>query len=122
MVPNAQLILGCDVGLSATVLCAAASIEVGEGTIFGAGALVMDNDFHEPVGEWGWSQDSMICGRIARPIKIGKGVFIGARALVLKGVTIGDRAVVGAGAVVAKDVPPRHRAVGNPARILPPKG
>jgi acetyltransferase-like isoleucine patch superfamily enzyme len=46
-------------------------------------------------------------------------VFIGARAIVLKGVTIGDRAVVGAGAVVTKPVPPRHFAVGNPARIVP---
>jgi maltose O-acetyltransferase len=37
---------------------------------------------------------------------------------VLKGVTIGDRAIVGAGAVVTKDVPARHIAAGNPARII----
>jgi acetyltransferase-like isoleucine patch superfamily enzyme len=42
-----------------------------------------------------------------------------ARAIVLKGVTIGERAVVGAGAVVTQPVPPRHFAVGNPARIIP---
>jgi acetyltransferase-like isoleucine patch superfamily enzyme len=46
-------------------------------------------------------------------------VFIGARAIVLKGVTIGERAMVGAGAVVTKPVPPRHFAVGNPARMIP---
>ncbi len=118
MAPGAQLILGPRVGISATALCAGASIEVGESTIMGAGAMVIDLDFHQPVGEWEWASD-YAAG--ARPIKIGRGVFIGARAIVLKGVTIGDRAVIGAGAVVTKDVPPYHIAVGNPARVIAPK-
>jgi acetyltransferase-like isoleucine patch superfamily enzyme len=116
---DAQLLLGPRVGISGVAICAGKSIEVGEGTIMGAGAMVMDTDFHFPVGEWGWTNQSNIVG--GSPIKIGRGVFIGARAIVLKGVTIGDRAVIGAGAVVTKDVPARHYAVGNPARILPPK-
>ncbi|MGD0253004.1 MAG: acyltransferase [Verrucomicrobiota bacterium] len=116
MVPGAQLILARRVGLSATVICAGSSIEIGEGTIFGSGAMVMDNDFHVPSGDSDWADG---CGQTARPIKIGRGVFIGARAIVLKGVTIGDRAVVGAGAIVTKDVPAGCIAVGNPARILP---
>jgi acetyltransferase-like isoleucine patch superfamily enzyme len=115
MVPGARLILGGGVGLSATVLCAGAGIEIGEGTIFGSGAMVIDNDFHVPLGQWHWRGDSSIG---ARPVKIGRGVFIGARALVLKGVTIGDRAIIGAGAVVTKDVPAGHLAVGNPARVF----
>ena len=45
-------------------------------------------------------------------------VFIGTRAIILKGVTIGAGAIVGAGAVVAKDVPPYSVVVGNPARII----
>lgn len=114
-----ELILGRGVGISGTVLCAGAGIEIGEQTIIGAGAMVIDNDFHLPVGEWGWSDDFRTN---ARPIKIGRGVFIGARAIVLKGVTIGDRAVVGAGAVVTKDVPAYHVAAGNPARLFQPKG
>ena len=118
LTPGARLIVGRGVGMSATVLCAAASIEVGEGTIFGAGAMVLDNDFHQPLGEWAWGNDPLTS---ARPIKIGRGVFIGARAIILKGVTIGDRAVVGAAAVVTKDVPAYHVAVGNPARVFPPK-
>src|SRR5204862_3063149 len=92
--------------------------EVGEGTIFGSGGMVVDNDFHVPEGEWGWSNVESVCGPIARPVKIGRGVFVGARAIILKGVTIGDRAVIGAGAVVTKDVPARHLAVGNPARVV----
>ena len=116
MAPGASLVLGPRVGLSATVLCAGKSIEIGEGTIFGSGAMVIDNDFHVPDGPWDWGDGSE---KTARPIRIGRGVFIGARAIVLKGVTIGDRAVVGAGAVVSKDVPAGYIAVGNPARVFP---
>src|SRR5436305_12369229 len=96
--PGANLLLGPDVGMSGTVLCAAASIEVGEGTIFGSGALVMDNDFHWASGEWGWTTDQETCRKNARPLKIGRGVFIGARAIIHNGVTIGERAGGGAGA------------------------
>jgi acetyltransferase-like isoleucine patch superfamily enzyme len=113
---GAELILERKVGMSGAVLCAGKSIRVGEGTILGSGAMIFDNDFHVPEGEWGWGTE---CVKTARPIVIGRGVFIGARAIVLKGVTIGDRAVVGAGSVVTKDVPAGHVAAGNPARVFP---
>ena len=116
--PGGRLILAPSVGISATALCAALSIEIGEGTIMGAGAMVMDTDFHQAAGEWGWNDD---CLAGARPVKIGRGVFVGARAIVLKGVTVGDRAVIGAGAVVSKDVPAGQVAAGNPARNFSPK-
>ena len=49
-------------------------------------------------------------------IHICEGAFIGARAIILKGVTIGRHAIVGAGSVVTKDVPAFALMVGNPAR------
>jgi acetyltransferase-like isoleucine patch superfamily enzyme len=52
------------------------------------------------------------------PIRIGNCVWIGAGAIVTKGVTIGDGAVIAAGAVVTKDVPKNTVAGGVPARIL----
>ncbi|MBI5303617.1 MAG: hypothetical protein HY868_15890 [Chloroflexi bacterium] len=52
------------------------------------------------------------------PVRIERGAWIGARAIILKGVTIGEGAVVGAGAVVTHSVPPRSLAVGNPAQIV----
>jgi|ERR1051325_884251 acetyltransferase-like isoleucine patch superfamily enzyme len=119
LAPGAKLTIGRNVGLSGTILCAGGSIEIGEGTIFGSGAVVIDNDFHVPEAEWGWSNTCDICGRISKPVKIGRGVFVGARSIILKGVTIGDRATVGAGAVVTKDVPPGYIAAGNPARNFP---
>jgi len=54
----------------------------------------------------------------ASPIRIGNDVWIGGGAVVLPGVTIGDRSVVGAGSVVVRSVPPDSLAVGNPARIV----
>ena len=57
-------------------------------------------------------------GAISKPIVVEKGVWIGACATILPGVTIGEGAVVAAGAVVTKDVPPRTVVAGVPARIL----
>lgn len=113
--PNAELILKARVGLSAAVICAAQSIEVGENTIMGSGAMVIDTDFHtlDPNGQWTNDFAGM-----ARPIQIGSSVFVGARAIILKGVTIGDRAIIGAGAVVTRDLPPDSVAAGNPAHIV----
>jgi acetyltransferase-like isoleucine patch superfamily enzyme len=115
---GAQLIVGPGVGLSGAVLCAGNSIEIGRQTIVGAGAMVLDNDFHAPLGEFDWRGEYVTN---SRPVKIGCGVFVGARAIILKGVTIGDRAIIGAGAVVTGDVPTCYMAVGNPARVLAPK-
>ncbi|NIX76508.1 CatB-related O-acetyltransferase [Microvirga terricola] len=50
--------------------------------------------------------------------RIGHDVWIGARALILPGVTIGNGAIIGAGAVVAKDVPDYAVVVGNPGRVV----
>ncbi|WP_295165517.1 sugar O-acetyltransferase [uncultured Brevundimonas sp.] len=54
----------------------------------------------------------------ARPIVIGDDVWIGGGAIVLAGVTIGDRSVIGAGSIVTKDVPSDVVVVGNPAKIV----
>lgn len=115
--PGAELILERNVGLSSAAVCAALRVHIGEGTIVGADAMIFDYDFHAPEGPWGWGDAAP---DNPRPVIIGRGVFVGARALILKGVRIGDRAVIGAGAVVTRDVPAFHCAVGNPARLLPP--
>lgn len=52
------------------------------------------------------------------PIHIGNRVWIGAGAVILPGVTIGDDSVIGAGSVVTKDIPAGVVAVGNPCRVL----
>lgn len=54
----------------------------------------------------------------SQPVKIGKRCWIGANAIILPGVTIGDNCVVAAGSVVTKDVPSNCTVAGVPARII----
>lgn len=54
------------------------------------------------------------------PVRIGNNVWIGAGAVILPGVTIGDDSVIGAGSIVTKDIPAGVVAVGNPCRVLRP--
>lgn len=108
---GAILELKSGAGVSASQIIANIGIEIGENSMVGAGCLICDSDMHEvPLGS----------GKTVAmaPIKIGKGVFIGARCIILKGVTIGDRAVIGAGSVVSKDIPADTIAAGNPACIV----
>ena len=51
-------------------------------------------------------------------VHIGRNCWIGAGAIILPGITIGDNTVVGAGSIVTKDLPPNVVAVGNPCRVL----
>lgn len=55
---------------------------------------------------------------IGKPIRIGRGVWIAAGAIVIGGVTIGENAVVAAGSVVTQNVPPNVLVAGNPARVV----
>ena len=85
----------------------------------------MDHDSHalvfserkDDVQEWlrgkkDWSHVKMM------PVIIKDKVWLGAKVIVLKGVTIGEGAVVGAGSVVVNDVPPWTLVAGNPARVI----
>lgn len=55
---------------------------------------------------------------IAKPIRIGNNVWIGAGSTVLAGVEIGENTVIGAGSVVAKSIPANVVALGVPCRVL----
>ncbi|MFT3831401.1 MAG: acyltransferase [Opitutaceae bacterium] len=90
-------------------LAAAQSVRIGDNCLLGEWVSVLDTDFH-PV-----HADAPIA---VAPVVIGRNVWLGNRATVLRGVTIGDHAVVGAGAVVTHDVPARAIVVGNPARVV----
>ena len=115
MTSTARIILGDRVGLSSSTIVSGSSIEIGEDTILGAGSMVLDNDFHALGPEFSWLTEY---SKNSKPVKIGRGCFLGARSMILKGVTLGDRVIIGAGSVVTKDVPAFSIAAGNPARIV----
>jgi acetyltransferase-like isoleucine patch superfamily enzyme len=115
--PGARLQIGRNVGMSGSTLCAAQSVSIGDDCLLGADVLISDSDFHSlaPAGRRHNDRAEDIG---ARPVRIGCNVFIGARTVVLKGVSIGDNSVIGAGSVVTNDIPANVIAAGNPARVL----
>ena len=54
----------------------------------------------------------------SKPVTLCNNVWVGAGAIILPGVTVGENSVVGAGAVVTHDVPPNTVVAGNPARVI----
>lgn len=106
--PGATLDIAERAGISGSQIIAYLSITIGPETLIGAGCLICDSDMHEvPLG----SRSPI---RTA-PIRIGSRVFIGARCIILKGVTIGNGAVIAAGSVVCSDVAANTLVAGNPA-------
>lgn len=91
-----------------TEIIAEREVHIGRDCKIAWDVVIMDTNQHGIGGELA----------IARPVIIGNNVWIGARAMILPGVTLGDGAIIGAGAVVTRDVPPRGIAAGNPARVL----
>lgn len=114
---DSELRIGANTGISGGSVCAAVSVVIGERCLIGADVMITDTDFHPlPPENRRFISDWTQIG--CKPVKIGNDVFIGARAIILKGVEIGDGAVVGAGAVVTRSVPARSVVAGNPAEIV----
>ncbi len=113
---GATLAIGTDSGLSGTTICAARSVRIGERCLFGADVMITDTDFH-PIAYEGRRYRSELDAQ-AEPVEIGDDVFVGARAIILRGVTVGEGSVVGAGSIVTRDIPAYSVCAGNPARVI----
>ena len=87
------------------------ALVINDGTVFGANCTVRNST---TIGN-----KQVTDGTYSRAPIFGDRVNIGANAVIIGPITIGDDAVIGAGAVVVKDVPANCVAVGNPARIVP---
>lgn len=90
-----------------TVVCHE-RVTIGRAVKISWDVVVMDTDEHDLPGSR---------GRTAA-VTIGDEVWVGCRAIILKGVTIGRGAVIGAGAIVTSDIPEYTLAVGQPARVI----
>lgn len=106
---NAVLSIGKGTYLNRNVhIVAKESVVIGQQVKIGWDTVIMDTDLHGHSGKPARS----------RPVVIGDNVWIGCRALILKGVRIGDGAIVGAGAIVTKDVPPLAVVASPSASVL----
>jgi len=78
-------------------------ISIGDESFVAVGAMILAHDY---------------CRSLYKKTSIGKQCFIGARSIILPGVSIGDHVIVGAGSVVTKDVKSNCIVAGNPAKII----
>ena len=139
-----QVAIGNNVGISGSTINATTSVTIGNNVLIGSGCLITDTDSHPLHWEDRLKNDNektksapiLITDTDSHPlhwedrlkndnektksapIRIEDNVFIGARSIILKGVTIGEGSVVGAGSVVSQDVPPFVVVCGNPAKIV----
>lgn len=112
------------IGDQTRIICSN-SITIESDILISYDCLIQDSDNHnmdyeirkKDLADWkkgyhDWSTHT------SKPIKISFGSWIGAKVIVLKGVTVGEKSIVGAGSVVTKDVEPLTLVAGNPARVL----
>jgi hypothetical protein len=84
-------------------------IRIGKGVAISKGVIIRDSDNHS-------IQNNI--ADVSKPIEIGDHVWIGLRAIILKGVKIGNGAIVAAGAVVTREVPSNSVVAGVPAKVI----
>src|SRR5215813_11872334 len=86
-------------------------VTIGDRTQIGPGVQILAADHPRDLAGRGSGLE------FGRSVRIGRNVWIGAGAIILPGVSIGDDALIGAGSVVTRDVPPGVTAFRNPARL-----
>lgn len=113
---EAEIVIRDNVGISGSTINATKSITIGNNVLIGSGCIITDTDSH-PI-DWQDRINNRNERTISSPIIIEDNVFIGARSIILKGVTIGKNSVIGAGSVVTKSIPANSIAGGNPAKVI----
>lgn len=114
---HSELIIGSNVGISQIALISHCSIKIGDNVKMGGGTCIYTTDFHAlNAATRASSEDTKY--RKTAPVIIGDNVFIGAKSIILKGVSIGKNSIIGAGSVVTKSVPANQIWAGNPAKFI----
>jgi acetyltransferase-like isoleucine patch superfamily enzyme len=115
---NAKCTIGqrCAIGADAELRAVGADIKVGDHVRIAAEVVIMTRDHVFDKGD----KDTPIIdqGYVHKPITIGAMSWIGRRAILLPGITLGRNVIVAAGAVVTKDVPDFAIVGGVPAKVI----
>lgn len=115
---NCKIFIGNNVGISQTSLLSYDKITIGNNVKIGGGTHIFTTDFHSLNPEYRCDSFKDQEHRKSAPVTIKDDAFIGARCIILKGVTIGKNSIVGAGSVVTKSIPDNQIWGGNPARFI----
>jgi acetyltransferase-like isoleucine patch superfamily enzyme len=107
---NVQLMDGVTIG-SFVHFWGDGTIVIGENTMIGSHVAITSATHDVNI-------EPMNTSVVAKPVRIGRGVWIGTHAVILPGVTVGDHSVVAAGAVVREDVAPYAIVAGIPAVLI----
>jgi acetyltransferase-like isoleucine patch superfamily enzyme len=102
---------GAAIGIR-NIINVAQSVTIGARSRLSWDCQILDTDFHAVLDADGNPFPK------TKPVVIGEHVLVGTRAMILKGVTIGDGAIIAAGAVITKDVPAGAIMGGNPAKQI----
>jgi acetyltransferase-like isoleucine patch superfamily enzyme len=113
---GSKIIIGDNVGISGSTINATTTITIGDNVLIGSGCIITDTDSH-PLGIEDRIRNDYSKTK-SSPIVICNNVFIGARSIILKGVTIGEGAIIGAGSILSSNVPPFSIYAGNPAKFI----
>lgn len=112
--PNSEIVIGQRNRFNNNVsIIANERISLGDDCLIGDAVAIMDCDFHEINP----AMRTKGCGP-TKPVAIGNNVWVGSRAMILKGVTIGDNAIIAAMSVVTRSIPPNSIAAGIPAKVV----
>lgn len=104
---------GCSLNHYSTIL-AGGDVIIGNYSRFASFVTIM-GESHGINPEKGiYHKQPLIC----KPVTIGEYCWIGEKAIIMPGVTIGDWSIVGAGSLVTRDIPAYSIAVGNPAKVI----
>lgn len=106
---NAKLTLGSGYFAKGCEVSCKKSITIGNNVAIARGVIIRDTDAHEIIGN---KRD------VTESIVIGDNVWIGNRAVILKGVEIGSGSVIAAGAIVTKSIPKNSIVAGIPAKVI----
>ena len=123
--PHSKITIGDRVGISSSSFWISKELTIGNDVKIGADTLIIDTVSHQidyrlrkkfPHNQ---EEALFLNSQIqSAPITIEDDVWIGAKCIILKGVTIGARSIIGAGSVVTKNIPSDCIAAGNPCRVI----
>ena len=115
--PSGEVVIGDYCAIVGAIIATNGRVEVGDYGFIAHEVVIADCSaampyLRRPTASPGWTAPN------ASGVLIGRNVWIGTRAIVLGGASIGEGAIIGAGALVTGEVPPYAIVAGNPSRIV----